>query len=279
MAAAGWYVFVYLYRWEWNRALVSGIIFLAAEVALLGASSSLDVDSQPKLDGTASTHSTGPPDERVLRRLREHAPEPAKPFAWLERSQTNVFVPVLLGAGVVLSASGLGRRPGRPAHGRADDGARPRPPAQHAAAAARRPPRRAADRSVPTAMKRLAVAVAVVATLALRHRRARRPDPEPARTTSATTRRRRSCSRSTRTASAPARTPPPPPCGRVLPAQTSSRASDDGGLAPIGDGRYRVVLRAGGRRPRRRKLVGCLEDLTVDRVRRRRRVVPDVPAG
>ena len=37
MVAAGWYVFVYLYRWEWNRALVSGIIFLAAEVALLGA--------------------------------------------------------------------------------------------------------------------------------------------------------------------------------------------------------------------------------------------------
>ena len=39
----------------------------------------------------------------MLRRLRDHAPEPAKPFAWLTRSQTNVFVPVLLGAGVVLS--------------------------------------------------------------------------------------------------------------------------------------------------------------------------------
>ena len=37
MAVAGWYVFVYLYRWEWNRAIVAGIIFLAAEIGLLGA--------------------------------------------------------------------------------------------------------------------------------------------------------------------------------------------------------------------------------------------------
>ena len=29
---------------------------------------------------------------------------PARPFAWMEPQQMNVFVPVLLGAGVVLSA-------------------------------------------------------------------------------------------------------------------------------------------------------------------------------
>ena len=29
-------MFVYLYRWEWNRALISGVIFLAAEVAVIG---------------------------------------------------------------------------------------------------------------------------------------------------------------------------------------------------------------------------------------------------
>ena len=99
MAAAGWYVFVYLYRWEWNRAVVAGVIFLAAEIALLGAVviGRLTTLSR-RVDGLHQA-----PDERVLRRLRDHAPEPAKPFAWLERSQTNVFVPVLLGAGVVLS--------------------------------------------------------------------------------------------------------------------------------------------------------------------------------
>ena len=29
MAASGSYVFVYLYRWEWNRALISAAIFVA----------------------------------------------------------------------------------------------------------------------------------------------------------------------------------------------------------------------------------------------------------
>ena len=36
LGASGWYVFVYLYRWEWNRALISGVIFVAAELALIG---------------------------------------------------------------------------------------------------------------------------------------------------------------------------------------------------------------------------------------------------
>jgi hypothetical protein len=99
MAAAGWYVFVYLYRWEWNRAIVAGVIFLAAEVALIG---SLVISRLTTLGRRVDA--LAPPDERVLRRLRENAPEPAKPFAWLGRpDQTNVFVPVLLGAGVVLS--------------------------------------------------------------------------------------------------------------------------------------------------------------------------------
>jgi hypothetical protein len=101
MAAAGWYVFVYLYRWEWNRALVSGIIFLAAEIGLLAT---LVLERLSKLGRRVDNIDRGRADERALRRLREHAPEPARPFAWLDRSQMNVFVPVLLGAGVVLSA-------------------------------------------------------------------------------------------------------------------------------------------------------------------------------
>ena len=101
MAAAGWYVFVYLYRWEWNRALVSGIIFLAAEIGLLAT---LVLERLNKLGRRVDNIDRARADERALRRLREHAPEPARPFAWLDRSQTNVFVPVLLGAGVVLSA-------------------------------------------------------------------------------------------------------------------------------------------------------------------------------
>jgi hypothetical protein len=101
MAAAGWYVFVYLYRWEWNRALVSGLIFLAAEIGLLAT---LVLERLNKLLHRVDNIDRARVDERALRRLREHAPEPARPFAWLDRSQMNVFVPVLLGAGVVLSA-------------------------------------------------------------------------------------------------------------------------------------------------------------------------------
>jgi len=78
LVGAGWYVFVYLYRWEWNRALVSGIIFLAAEVALLGA---LVLDRLEKLRRRLAQLDHGPNGERVLRRLREHAPTPARPFA------------------------------------------------------------------------------------------------------------------------------------------------------------------------------------------------------
>lgn len=100
LAAAGWYVFVYLYRWEWNRAVVSGIIFLAAEIGLLGA---LVMERLARIAKRVD-HLDRDTGERVLSRLREHAPEPAKPFEWLDVRQTNVFVPVLLGAGVVLSA-------------------------------------------------------------------------------------------------------------------------------------------------------------------------------
>ena len=94
MAAAGWYVFVYLHRWEWNRAIVSGVIFLAAEIALVGTL---------VLEKLSTSDRRRPVDEQVVSRIREHAPEPAKPFAWLDPQQMNVFVPVLLGAGVVLS--------------------------------------------------------------------------------------------------------------------------------------------------------------------------------
>ena len=101
MLAAGWYVFVYLHRWEWNRAMLSGIIFLAAEVALLGA---LVIERLAKVSRRLDEVDRPPANEGVLRRLRENAPEPVKPFQWLDRDQLNVFVPVLLGAGVVLSA-------------------------------------------------------------------------------------------------------------------------------------------------------------------------------
>lgn len=49
-------------------------------------------------------------------------------------------------------------------------------------------------------------------------------------------------------------------------AQTSSRMTGDGHLEALGDGRYRAVLRPAVGHHDERQLVGCLEDLTVDRV-------------
>jgi hypothetical protein len=130
MGGAGWYVFVYLYRWEWNRALISGVIFLAAEIGLIGTLAlgrlarierRLDEGDVPAARPAAPVSSRAlrrvDPDPAVLARLRESAPPPREPFAWLTKrpQEVSVFVPVLLGAGAVLSGLAwvverLGRR-------------------------------------------------------------------------------------------------------------------------------------------------------------------------
>ena len=126
MLASGLYLFVYLYRWEWHRALVAGVLFLAAEVALLGATildrlRSIEGklgagdrgargagarDGDRVADGDADAKGgRGGSREEILARLEDTAPEPRVNFDWLTRrsDEMSVFVPVLLGAGVVLS--------------------------------------------------------------------------------------------------------------------------------------------------------------------------------
>jgi hypothetical protein len=123
LAAAGWYVFVYLARWEWNRALMAGVIFLAAELCLLGLLlldrlARLEQRLDERLSATAppgrgaNRRSSGParpattPDPRLLDRLHEAAPPSRRPFEWLDpMDRMSVFVPVLLGAGVLLSGA------------------------------------------------------------------------------------------------------------------------------------------------------------------------------
>ncbi len=100
LVASGFYFFVYLWRWEWNRAVVAGILFLAAEV---GLSAAVILDRVRNLSFTAPR---GPADPQVLARLQETAPPARNFFAWLSPRQghAGVFVPVLLGMGVVASA-------------------------------------------------------------------------------------------------------------------------------------------------------------------------------
>jgi hypothetical protein len=93
---SGWYLLLYLYRWEWNRALISGLFFVSAEIA---AATSVIVRRLRALEQRL---------DDVARVTVEPAPEPTKrphSFAWLRPDQGMfVFVPVLLGVGVILSA-------------------------------------------------------------------------------------------------------------------------------------------------------------------------------
>lgn len=105
--ATGVYLFVYLARWEWHRALVAGVLFVAAEVAL-AAAAILDrlrsIEARLAAGTGAGADTAG---DEALGRLREAAPEPRTNFEWLSRqgSEMSVFVPLLLGAGVVLSGA------------------------------------------------------------------------------------------------------------------------------------------------------------------------------
>jgi hypothetical protein len=106
LVASGAYVFIYLNRWEWNRALISGVIFVAAEVALatvllnsrLRRLSAETAELREQLRG-----------ERTLSRIQATAPPARNHFAWISRpDRMNVFVPVLMGAGVLLSGLAWG---------------------------------------------------------------------------------------------------------------------------------------------------------------------------
>ena len=103
LVSSGMYVFVYLARWEWNRALMAAAFFLVAEVALLGA---VIIERLRSLSAQISDLRDRTPDTRTRERLRESAPQPSNPFAWLspKRDEMGVFVPILMGAGVLLSA-------------------------------------------------------------------------------------------------------------------------------------------------------------------------------
>lgn len=103
LVASGAYVFIYLYRWEWNRAQVSAAIFVAAEVGLVGW---LLADRLRKVERRLELNAVSTLDNqhRRLQAIRSTAPPPRVGFAWLARSDSmSVFIPVLLGAGALLS--------------------------------------------------------------------------------------------------------------------------------------------------------------------------------
>ncbi|WP_324277681.1 hypothetical protein [Blastococcus brunescens] len=99
IACAG-YLFVYIYRWEWHRALLVGILFLAT---LVGLCTALVLRRVGTSAAPAAAREDRPPG--ALERLRA-APVETKPFPWLRPEafdRTHIFIPVLLGGGFVVS--------------------------------------------------------------------------------------------------------------------------------------------------------------------------------
>ncbi|MBO2452916.1 hypothetical protein J4573_37900 [Actinomadura barringtoniae] len=113
VVATGAYLVVYLARWEWQRALMSGELLLVSLIVLLAV---------------AGAHRLARLDRRLTELLERTDPAPERPrlagvpapasrpygtgddaptprFRWLEEDSESygVFIPVLLGAGIVVT--------------------------------------------------------------------------------------------------------------------------------------------------------------------------------
>ena len=109
LAASGAYALIYLFRWEWHRAIITALFFVAAEIGLgLALILRRLARLEQHLDELAKR--PAPPatvDPAVLARIQDAAPPARNPFAWLDPGSPNlsVFLPFLLGIGAL--ASGL----------------------------------------------------------------------------------------------------------------------------------------------------------------------------
>ncbi|MGH9084678.1 MAG: hypothetical protein ACRDYW_04445 [Acidimicrobiales bacterium] len=110
LAASGAYALIYLFRWEWHRAIITALFFVAAEIGLgLALILRRLARLEQYLDELAKRPSPAAAtvDPAVLARIQEAAPPARNPFAWLDPGSPNlsVFLPFLLGIGAL--ASGL----------------------------------------------------------------------------------------------------------------------------------------------------------------------------
>ncbi|MDX3574783.1 hypothetical protein [Streptomyces sp. ID05-47C] len=105
---AGTYMVIYLYRWQWQRAVICGVLLLVVEVLLLGIvlGGRLTRIEERLRDTDRRQREADTLREDVLARLRGRAAEREETrFRWLEdpADRAHVFVPVLMVTGVLLS--------------------------------------------------------------------------------------------------------------------------------------------------------------------------------
>lgn len=111
LAASGSFALIYLFRWEWHRAIITALFFVAAEIglglAVLLRRITRIEEHIAALDRPMASSTPAAFDPAVLDRIRESAPPAPNPFAWLDPRGPGlgVFLPFLLGVGAL--ASGL----------------------------------------------------------------------------------------------------------------------------------------------------------------------------
>jgi hypothetical protein len=104
----GAYTIIYLVRWEWNRAIIAGLFFVAVEIVFVAM---VVVDRLRSVEArlgllAARPSRDAPTGETVRDAIAAAAPPARDHFGWLrdQAGRTNVFLPVLLGAGVLASS-------------------------------------------------------------------------------------------------------------------------------------------------------------------------------
>lgn len=104
LVVSGIYVVIDLARWEWNRAVISALVMVSALIVLVSMILFRQLYRiEQRMEALERTRGT---DAGTLDTLRSTNNDTARRrFRWLERppDQLGVFIPVLLGAGVLLS--------------------------------------------------------------------------------------------------------------------------------------------------------------------------------
>jgi hypothetical protein len=103
LLASGAYTVVSLVRWEWNRALFFGLVFVAAEI---GVAAAVVVRRLNQLE--ERTHDHRDRGDEILTAVRRARLDHRR-FAWTDDlrrdavTRTNVFITMVVGGGIVLS--------------------------------------------------------------------------------------------------------------------------------------------------------------------------------
>ncbi|QFG23407.1 hypothetical protein [Actinomadura sp. WMMB 499] len=251
------YVVVYLVRWEWQRALMSGVLLLIALVVGIAAAGARRL---ARIERRLAELREPPPVPRG-RYATSREEEPPR-FRWLEGDSYRVFIPVLLGAGIVVSglaalvervAGAFGRDAGPPAA--------LAPPAGGVLAGAPEPDGRD-GRARAIALGLAGALFAGVAVYQLAELTQDRPDDPVAAPASTLV-----IEADTRGDTGAAHVDP-----LVQRLWEYCRGStrpyvEGGGAVPLGERRYAIVVRPALGEHALKRMLGCLQDGLIDRAR------------